>query len=60
MHLALRKIETTLQERMAARTLQADFGGIPDDLPERAVPALHPVPSAQASYPPPTLHAVSA
>ncbi len=54
LHLTLRKVETTLQERMAARTLQADFGGLPDDLPElpwqrpHAEPALH------------SLHAVSA
>jgi hypothetical protein len=34
MRLVLRKVETTLAERTHARTMQADFGGIPDDLPK--------------------------
>ncbi|MDE2453854.1 MAG: hypothetical protein KGL43_09685 [Burkholderiales bacterium] len=33
MRVALRKRATTPRERSAARTLRADFGGIPDDLP---------------------------
>jgi hypothetical protein len=32
MRVRLRKVETTVQERMTARTLQADFGGIDSDL----------------------------
>ena len=32
MKLSLRKIPTTLRERSHARTMRADFGGIPDDL----------------------------
>jgi hypothetical protein len=47
LHLVLRKTETSLQERTAARALQPDFGGIPDDLPDApphwalVQPALH-------------------
>ena len=37
MHLVLRKIETSPRERTIARSLQADFGGIPDDLPAMQV-----------------------
>jgi hypothetical protein len=36
MKLTLRKIATSLRERMNARTMRADFGGIPDDLPADA------------------------
>ena len=31
MSLLLRKVETTAQERSLARTMQADFGPLPDD-----------------------------
>ncbi len=59
LHLTLRKTETTLQERTVARTLQADFGGVPDDLPAvyAAAPPLWA--RAQPSMEP-QLHAVSA
>ena len=39
MRVRLRKIETSLTERTRARTLRADFGGIPDDDIWQAVPA---------------------
>jgi len=59
LHLRLRKTETTLQERTAARTLQTDFGGVPDDLP--AVYCEAPPLWARAhAASDPQLHAVSA
>ena len=33
MRVLLRKVETTLRERTTARTMQADFGGLPEDWP---------------------------
>jgi hypothetical protein len=33
MRVTLRKVETTPRERTTARTMQADFGGVADDLP---------------------------
>jgi len=36
MKLTLRKVATTPHERTNARAMRADFGGVPDDLPEQA------------------------
>ncbi|HEY4037659.1 MAG TPA: hypothetical protein VGM15_02460, partial [Burkholderiaceae bacterium] len=37
MRVALTKVATTLAEKMTARTMQSNFGGVPDDLEQRAM-----------------------
>ena len=44
MRVVLTKVATTLAEKMTARTMQADFGGVPDDLEQRVI---RPVPLPQ-------------
>jgi SAM-dependent methyltransferase len=39
MRVSLIKVATTLSEKMTARTMQAGFGGVPDDLPADLLPA---------------------
>ncbi|NDY89911.1 methyltransferase domain-containing protein [Ideonella livida] len=55
MKLTLRKVATTPRERTLARTLQPDFGGLPQDWPADPTPDTPPqvAPAAGSATPPP-------
>jgi SAM-dependent methyltransferase len=48
MRVSLVKVATTLSEKMTARTMQAGFGGVPDDLPADVAPAPHAAVAAES------------
>jgi SAM-dependent methyltransferase len=54
MRVALTKVATTLAEKMTARTMQPNFGGVPDDLEQRPIRDI-PLPEPRIHLPSVTL-----